>query len=115
MRYNKYMRTLALVVLLLATAATTFSGSFYSGSTSCPSSGSKQVSTTALALTQLTVSALVANTGKVYFGASTVTTSGGGEVIAGGNYNVDGTGINPAALYFACTASGDSVAWVGHN
>jgi hypothetical protein len=109
------MRALILVATLLATAVVTFSGSFYSGSNTCPSSGSKQVSTTSYTLTQLTVSALAANTGKVYFGSSAVASGTGGEVIAGGNYNASGTNINPAALYFACSASGDSIAWIGHN
>ena len=111
------MRTLALVVLLLATAATTFSGAFYSGSNSCPTSGNKQVSATSVSMAQLTVSALTANTGKIYFGGPSVTASGGGEVIAGGNYNCgsSSTGCNPATLYFACTVSGDTIAWLGHN
>jgi len=109
------MRLFLATLLLLVCAPLTRSGSFVSGSTSCPSSGNTKVSTTNYALYQLTVSSKLSNTGYVHVGSSAVTTSDGGELAPGWSYTASkpSAGVAPNTLYFACTVSADSISWVG--
>jgi hypothetical protein len=108
------MRILLSVILLLAFTSVAFSD-FPSGAATCPSSGRAQVSTTPYNLYQITVQALTSNSGVVYVGSSSVTTSSGGGLIAGASYNANkpSAAINPADLYFACTVNTDGVTWIG--
>ena len=104
------------ILLLLAFLALPIrSGSFVSGSATCPASGNAQVSTTSYFLYQLTVQANFANAGKVYVGGSNVSTSTGAVLAAGYSYTVQGQSgsVNPATLYFACGTSSDGITWVG--
>lgn len=112
------MRTLVMITLLLvATASSILPGNFVNGSQTCPSSGNKRVSSTQYNLYQLTVTSLIANTGRIYFGGSTVSTSDGAEVLPGGSYNAvkPSAGTDPGTLYFACTSSADSLTWIGQR
>jgi|ERR1700723_24817 len=106
-----------LLLAFVVWAAVGYSGNYQSGQATCPTSGNAQVSTTSYSLRQLTVSALAANTGKIYVGGIGVTTSTGGELVAGASYNSTdpANSINPATLYFACTVNTDGVAWIGRE
>ena len=114
--YNKSMRVLLSIILLLAFTSAAFSD-FPSGAAPCPSSGNAQVSTTPYNLYQLTVSANITNTGKIYLGSSNVNTSSGGVLTPGATYNASkpSAAINPAALYFACTVSADGITCIGNR
>lgn len=111
-------KLLALFILL---GGVSYPGSFVSGSAACSSSGAVQVSTTYIALRQITVSALLANTGKIYIGGSNVSATSsppiGGELGAGYSYNAtDGANtLSPTTLYIACTVSSDNVSWIGRQ
>ena len=110
------MRKVLLSMILLAVfAATTHSGTYVSGSASCPVSGNAQVSTTAYSVYSLTVTANIANTGYIHLGSPSVTTSTGGVLVAGGSFSDSrsSAALNPASLYFACTASADGLTWIG--
>ena len=110
-----------LTLLFLVAAGIAAPGGYVSGGTACPSSGAIQVTTSQFFLRQLTVSALTANTGKIYVGGSNTSATAvppiGGELVAGSNYNsTDNTSsINPQTVYFACTVSSDAISWVGHQ
>lgn len=109
------MRLLLCILIMAVMPFAIHSGDFISGAASCPSSGNVRVSTTAYNLYQMTVSSKTANTGKIYFGSSSVDTSSGVEVNPGQSYNVvkPNSGIGPQTLYMACTVSADSVTWTG--
>lgn len=107
----RYLLTLTLALLLCSTLC----ADFVNGTTTCPSSGNKQISATTYNLYQLTVFMPVANTGGIATGSSTVTTANAPLLTEGysQNWNKPNGGINPATLYFACTVSGDSITWSG--
>jgi hypothetical protein len=113
-------RLLLLVLLLVFSAAPArqslaHAGNIGQGSATCPSSGAKQLSSTAAAYMWISFQAPLANTGRVYFGGSAVTTSTGNFILAGGNYAflpVANTFPYQATnIYFACTVSGDSITY----
>ena len=109
------MKALRLTLAFLLLVVVTRSGDFVSGSASCATSGVAQVSTTSYNLYQITVQAKTTNTGVIFVGGPTVTTASGGGLVAGASYNANkpSAGINPTALYFACTVNSDAVTWVG--
>lgn len=90
------------------------------GLQTCPSSGNKAVIASASSCPQSsckantwTIQAPTTNTGKVYIGGSTVTTSTGVAIAAGDSasmYTQSNTfPYDLTQTYIACTASGDSV------
>lgn len=110
------MKTLVVLALLAFLAAPlSRTADFVSGSQSCPVSGNVQISTTNYQLFQLTVSANISNTGRVYLGSNSVNTSSGGVLVAGASYTAvkPSSAINPQTLYMACTSSADGITWIG--
>ena len=110
------MKLKLMFLMLVLALGTGRSSRFISGSASCPTSGNAQVSTTGYNLFSLTVSAGSINTGSIYLGGTGVTTSSGIYLASSASsYSVTlpFAGLNPSALYFACTVSGDSVTWTG--
>ena len=105
------MKYVALLLLLLLVPVAF--GDFSSGSTTCPSSGAKQVGGNVNAYS-VTVTAALTNANFVYIGTSGVTTSNGTPLTPGSSYSASkpSPGVNPASLYFACTTSTDSVLWI---
>lgn len=109
------MKKLLLLLPLLAFACLPLgSAAFVSGNTACPSSGAKQVSSVAIFASSVTVQAPVANTGTIYVGGPTITTSSGVGLLATQSQSwgpaPSGT-MNLQTLYFACSVSGDSMSW----
>ena len=104
-----------LIVALLVLTLSAMAGDFVSGSTACPSSGAVQVSSNTYNLYELTVSANIANTGKIYLGGTTVNTSSGGVLVPGASYTATkpSAGVNPKTLYFACSVNTDGITWIG--
>lgn len=84
-----------------------------SGSNTCPSSGNKTVSSTNIRAIQVIVMGTSGNTGKVYVGGPTVTTSEGIYLNAGDTINFatqgNASAYDLSNIYFACTVSGDSI------
>lgn len=110
------MRTLLLILILVIASPLSHSGDFVNGSTTCPSSGSKQVSTTGYQFYQLSILANPGNTGNIYLGgSSSVTTSTGVVLQPGWTYNAQkpSAGINPANLWIACATNTDGLTWIG--
>ena len=109
------MRLALLVMLLLVLSAATYSGDFVQGTQTCPASGRIQVSSTSYNLFQLSITANLDNSGKIYIGGVTVTTANAPGLPAGWSYNAGkpSSGVNPAALYFACDSSSDGLKWIG--
>lgn len=104
-----------LVALMLLVMTPAMRADFVQGSQTCPASGNIQVSTSSYNLYQLTVSATITNTGRVYLGGNGVTTSSGAYMIAGGSYTAvkPSAGVNPVTLYIACTVAADTITWTG--
>jgi hypothetical protein len=80
------------------------------GATTIPAVGSQpvQLSTPASA-TSVLIYALTTNTGAVYIGGSTVTTSTGVPILAGTHLNVD---VGDAGAIYLAGTENDSVRWV---
>ena len=108
------MRYLLIAALTLMMCST-LGADFLNGTTTCPTSGAKQVSATSYNLYQLTVVTGLSNGGSIAIGGSTVTTSNAPLMSAGSSFNwtKPSAGVNPATLYFACTLNTDSIQWVG--
>lgn len=109
------MRVIITLLALILVPVSLRTAEYVSGATACPSSGRARVSTTSVSVAQLTVVAPTVNTGEVHVGGSNVTTSDGGILLPGGSYtdNKNNAGTNPAALFFACTVSADTINWIG--
>ena len=110
------LRLLAIsLFLVLALPLIAPAGQFGHGSNTCPASGSKAVSASTLYVSEWIVQAPAANTGSVYFGGSTVTTSTGTYIAPGGSihYSPHGTSdtFNLAQIYFACTVNTDGITY----
>jgi len=109
------MKLLRLALILLAVAAT--AGNYNSASVTCPGSGNRQISSTSLRATWAIIMAPSANTGKVYFGGSTVavSTTAGFYLSAGDSYNFPPHGgaavYDLSQVYFACAQSGDALVY----
>lgn len=109
------MRMIALVMLLMFSSLAVHSGDFIFGTQTCPTSGTKQVSTTSTNFFQLTVVAYLNNTGNITIGGPTVASSANTGILPGSSFNFTkpSPGINPVTLYMACTVNTDSIWWVG--
>jgi hypothetical protein len=109
------MKLLRITLLIILAAATLHTGTFVSGSTTCPASGNARVATNNTGLFQLTVSANTTNTGFIHVGGSDVTITSGAILAAGASYNANkpSAGLTASSLYFACTVSADTIGWVG--
>jgi hypothetical protein len=112
MMYTSPMRRL-LLGLLLFSLPIVRSASTFSGSTACPASGAKQVRPTSTPAFSYTLYAPTTNTGTINLGGSTVTTSTGVQLQpSGSDHEGASTPIyNLSTVYFACSASGDSIQW----
>lgn len=89
------------------------SGAYLSGSNTCPASGAKQVSSTQIKATWVSIQAPSTNSGKIYFGGSTVSTSEGNYITAGGvNFFPpvsNSSFYDLRQIYFACGNSADTI------
>jgi len=87
-----------------------------SGSATCPSSGSKQVSTTSLKVIKLDIMAPLANTGTVYIGGSTISSTTGIPVTNASGYSFppvsNSASYDLSNIYFACSQSADSITFL---
>jgi hypothetical protein len=114
--YNTLMKsTIRIAVVLLGLALALPAGQIFSGSVSCPTSGNKVVSSTTIKAVTYTLQAPTANTGSVYIGGSTVSTSQGFFLKSGDSYTSppqsNTAAYNLGTTYFACSASGDSLTY----
>lgn len=111
------LRRTAATLLLLASLLL---AGLNSGSQTCPSSGSKAVIAAQSSCPgascksiSWTIQAPVGNTGTVYVGGSTVTTSSGVALVAGASATSLTQGnafpYDLTQTFIACTASGDSI------
>lgn len=107
----RYARLLPLLLLLFPI----FGGNPGDGSNTCPTSGNKAVSSTRLVAGLVTVQAPSANTGNIYLGGSSLTTSRGIFITPGGSYTYPPqSNTQPydlSAIRFACTVSADSITY----
>lgn len=108
------MKLIKLSMLLILSAMLMHSD-FVGGTQTCPTSGAKQVSTTPYALYSVAVVPYSNNTGTITIGGSTVVASANTGLSPGDTFGTTkpNAGVNPSTLYMACTASGDSVWWIG--
>jgi hypothetical protein len=108
----RYLLQLLLAALIVPMANP---GAVKSGSNTCPSSGNKAISSAQIKAAQVIVMAAAANTGKVYVGGSTVTSTEGVYLNAGDSVNFAPRGTTDAydlsAIYFACAQSADTITY----
>lgn len=92
-----------------------FAGMPKTGSTTCPTSGNKQVNSTSAKALMYVIQAPSANTGSVCIGGSDVTTSNSPCLAAGQTMSGNPAGnayvYDLSVIYFACTANTDTVRW----
>jgi hypothetical protein len=106
----------ALCFVLVLCLSILSGGQLIPGANTCPTSGAKAVSATSARSVTWTVQAPLANTGKIYIGGPTVTTSTGIALNPGDGYTNPSQGnaasYDLSQVYFACTVSGDSITYV---
>lgn len=107
-------RLLVLSMLILAGAWSAGSANFISTTVSCPSSGTQRlasVSTKASLIVAQSPLLPTPNTGRIHFGDSSVTTSGGVYILPGDPYSFPPEGNSQVydlrQIYFACTVNTD--------
>lgn len=114
MAYTGVMKTLVLAALILLAPALR-SGGFTSASQTCPSSGNKKVASSTTKAVWYIIQAPSANTGKVYVGGSTVTTSTGAYLSAGDSLSAPPQGgaaaYDLSNTYIACTQAADTITY----
>lgn len=88
-------------------------GNVGNGSNTCPASGNKQISSTNTPASWVNVQAPSANTGYVYFGGLTTSTTSGDFITPGGSKFFPTAGnagvYNLANIRFACTVTADTI------
>jgi len=86
-----------------------------SGSTTCPSNGSKQVASSSVRVAKIDLQAPVANTGVVYVGGSTISSTTGIALTNGDGYSVppisNTASYDLTNIYFACSQSADKITY----
>lgn len=116
-RFSHFLLSYLLGMLIGAALLVELHGaSFRNGSNTCPTSGAKQLSSTSIRASWVTVqspAAPSANTGRLHFGDSTVTTSNGVYISPGGTYTFPTEGNSAvydlSNIYFACSVNTDIV------
>ena len=105
-----------LAFILLCGAHHAGSANFLHGSVACPGSGTAQlasVSTKASFIVAQSPLLPTPNTGRIHFGGSGVTTSGGVYILPGDSYSWPPEGNSAVfdlrQIYFACTVNSDIV------
>jgi len=111
------MMTLRLILIALLLSMTPAkSGSFMSGSNTCPTSGNKAVASSTTKAVWYVIQTPTSNGGKIYVGGSNVTTSTGTALSAGDSLSAPPQGNSAAydlaKTYIACTVNTDSVTYI---
>ena len=106
----------AIALLLLVAAPVGRSANFLHGSVTCPGSGTAQLASTATKASFIVAQSPLLptpNTGRIHFGGSGVTTSGGVYILPGDSYSWPPEGNSAVfdlrQIYFACTVNSDIV------
>jgi hypothetical protein len=111
------LRTLAVLIALVLPLG---SATFRSGSQTCPSSGTKQLSTTApTRAIWISLQSPSGNTGVIAFGSQSVTVAAACATASGNCMTASGTAFLPAVsnsssydlsqVWFTCTVAGDTI------
>jgi hypothetical protein len=105
-----------LILMLLLTGVLMSSGPIVSGTTTCPTSGSKRVTATAPSVITYTIQTPIANAGTIYVGDSTVSATTGVALAPGMSYTAPPAGnsnaYGPSAVWFACGTNTDKITWI---
>lgn len=103
-------------LLTLAVVQPAHAAGFFSGTRTCPSSGTQRLSTTSIKASWVVIQSPLAptpNTGRIHFGNSSVTTSLGVYINPGDSYNFPPQSNTQAhdlsQIYIACTVTSDIV------
>lgn len=109
------MTRITSIFILIAGLTVCFGGSAKDGLNTCPSSGNKQIATTRTVVGTLTVQAPSANTGLIYFGGETVSTTRGVAINPGGAFTYPPMGntqpYDLSNIRFACTVTADTITY----
>lgn len=110
------MKLKLLLFLILLTAQTGFTGAFGSGRTACPASGNVALTTTNVKFAWGVLLAPSGNTGVLYIGDSTVSSTTGAYLNSGDSLNLpplsNTYAFNTNDIFFACSNSADSIQYV---
>lgn len=114
--FSHFLLAVALgAILALALGINLHAASAFSGVTTCPTSGAKQVSSSSLPFSYGIVQALVGNSGTITVGGSNVTSSNGIYITPIGSVSYPPQGnsnaYNLGGIYFTCSNSADSLSW----
>lgn len=109
------IRYLLPVLLLLVAVPVAHSSGFGSGTTTCPSSGAKAVSSTSTVVSTFVIQAPLSNAGTIYVGGSNVSSTIGNQLATSWSYSPpahgQNTSFNLTGVFFACSNSADSIVY----
>lgn len=109
------MKTIRFIALLLGLSLAIPAGNVGSGSTTCPASGAKRISSISLRSITFTVQAPSGNMGTVALGGSAITTSTGVSLGSGDAYTfapaANSAQYDLTGIWFACSNSSDTIVY----
>lgn len=104
-------RSLCIALLGLMAVLTSKPAGVINGTTTCPTSGTKQTYNSGISVFSYTVIANPSNAGNIYVGGQGVSSSNAFPLGPGSsvNFSQSAARITPSSVYFACSTNTDSI------